>query len=185
MPSSVITVNKITFGVDIEDMLADMFSKLTITEDTNKELTKQNTTNKNKSITKLNSTNSQSQNSENNEPLLQKETKTKRKRNTSQESQDNEKVVKKIKIKKEKIQKNKTKPALEIITTNETIHDLTKMIEPKEVIIKQKRGTKRTNTEEIVVGASDKKKVKTDKRGVKRKIDTTDIVQERTKKNKA
>jgi len=174
----------ITFGVDIEDMLADMFSKLTITEVTNKELTKQNTTNKNKSITKLNSTNSQSQNSENNEPLLQKETKTKRKRNTSQESQDNEKVVKKIKIKKEKIQKNKAKPALEIITTNETIHDLTKMIEPKEVIIKQKRGTKRTNTEEIVVGASDKKKVKTDKRGVKRKIDTTDIVQERTKKIK-
>jgi len=38
------------------------------------------------------------------------------------------------------------------------------MIEPKEVIIKQKRGIKRTNTEEIVVGASDKKKVKTDKR---------------------
>lgn len=177
----------ITFGVDIEDMLADMFSKLTITEVTNKELTKQNTTNKNKSITKLNSTNSQSQNSENsenNEPLLQKETKTKRKRNTSQESQDNENVVKKIKIKKEKIQKNKAKPALEIITTNETIHDLTKMIEPKEVIIKQKRGIKRTNTEEIVVGASDKKKVKTDKRGVKRKIDTTDIVQERTKKIK-
>jgi len=31
--------NMITFGVDIQDMLADMFSKLTITEVTNKELT--------------------------------------------------------------------------------------------------------------------------------------------------
>jgi len=114
MPSSVITVNKITFGEDIEDMLVNMFSKLTLTEVTNTELMKQNTINKNKSITKLNSTNSQSQNSENNESLLQKETKTKR--NTSQESQDNENVVKKIKIKKEKKQKNKTKPSLEIIT---------------------------------------------------------------------
>lgn len=165
--------NLILFGENIDDTLSELFIKLTLTESTNE-----------KNITREGELlpNTQKQNSRHKETLPQTESK-KRKNNSQENSQSQDKTVP-VNIKKEKkqIKKSKSKeiPTKEILT-----YDLTLITEPStEKTVTPKRGVKRLNSNDK--GSKDLKKQKlNEKRGTKRKLNQleTDVEQTVLKKN--